>query len=464
MMVTTYCKGMKKLLLCISLAAFLGVGAQAANNASAPAKGRIVIEAENIKFVEVGGAKTDKDKPRILKEETEISTGMQRIDNFLSLHEHVGKATDALSGWFQREKFNILILFGGLLATFLVSVIFNWMFRTFFVKLLASRTDTEVDDMVCEAVQKPTTLLIFSIGIFLSSILLLQNLEREVFELIFRCFIALMAFSIVWGFYRLIAVFDFFLRKLSARTDNNLDDLLVNLIRKALKITVVVIAILFIGQSILGINITALLAGAGVIGLAVAFAAKDTIANFFGSVMIILDKPFAVGERIKVGGIDGIVENVGFRSTRIRSLDGHLYSMPNSKVADNVVENVSKRPFIKHAFSLTLVYDTPPEKLERAMQILHELLDSHEGFDMEERPPRIYFNAFNDWALNVSVTLWFQTIEWYASQQWLSDLNMEILRRFNGEGIEFAFPTSTTYLAGDPNRKLVIENTEASET
>jgi MscS family membrane protein len=264
-----------------------------------------------------------------------------------------------------------------------------------------------------------------------------------------------MATSVAWGTYRLIAVFNHLLTKLSQRTDNNLDDLIVNMIRKALKITIVVASVLFIGQSILGLNITTLLAGAGVCGLAIAFAAKDTIANFFGSLMIILDKPFKVGERIVFSGVNGVVEHVGLRSTRLRTLDGHLVTVPNSKLADAPIENVGARPYIKFVSNLTLVYDTPAVKVERAVEILHEILDAHDGRE-EDMPPRIYFNAFNDWSLNIMVIAWFHPGDWVMAQEWNHKTNLEILKRFNAEGIEFAFPTNTTYLAGDSKRALNI--------
>jgi MscS family membrane protein len=210
----------------------------------------------------------------------------------------------------------------------------------------------------------------------------------------------------------------------------------------------------------LGINITALLAGAGVAGLAVAFAAQDTIANFFGSIMIILDRPFRVGDRIKTSGIDGAVESVGFRSTRVRTLDGHLVTVPNKGLATEMITNISERPYIKQTFNLTIVYDTPPERVERAIRILHELLDGQPCMK-EDKPPLISFSSFNDWSLNILVIVWFVPADYAVFMEWCSVTNLEILRRFNAEGIEFAFPTNTTYIAGDSKRRLVFTNEES---
>ncbi|MCP3968610.1 MAG: mechanosensitive ion channel family protein [Lentisphaerae bacterium] len=381
------------------------------------------------------------------------------IDDISTLKRTLKKSYDSVIGWFIKHRTNILILFGGVVATLFAVYFFKRIFTRVIMARYAAKTKTKLDDHICSAIVKPASLFIFTLGFFLSSFNILRTLKGEFFEIILRCFVALLVASVVWAVYRMINVMDYAFREMTSKTENSMDDLLVDLIRKAMKITVAVVSVLFIGQSILGLNITALVAGAGVIGLAIAFAAKDTIANFFGSIMIILDKPFAIGERVLIDGIDGIVEKVGFRSTRIRSLKGHMFSVPNNKVADSVVENVTKRPYIKYPFDLTVTYDTSPVKMERALAILHEILDNHEAFN-EEMPARIYFTAFNDWALNINIILWFQTTAYFEAQQWKHDINMEILRRFNAEGIDFAFPTSTNYLVSDPDRelKLTAEN------
>jgi MscS family membrane protein len=124
-------------------------------------------------------------------------------------------------------------------------------------------------------------------------------------------------------------------------------------------------------------------------------------------------------------------------------------------VADAAVENISKRPYIKCTFNLGLTYDTPPEKVEQAIKILHEILDNHKGF-CKETPPVICFDSFKDWSLNINVVLSFKTADWAVSREWLQEHNLMILKRFNEAGIEFAFPTSTSYLAGSPSRPVSL--------
>jgi len=391
-----------------------------------------------------------------------VDTADFKVESLADLLERIEEWWSGIIKWFGDHQTDMLVLFAGLLLTFVVVTILGWLFDGVIIGYITKRTSSKWDDKICKAVKKPLTVLIFTAGAFISSLGLLNALQEGSFSIILRVFLAIMALSVTWGIYRLVEVFNNYLKNLALRSDNNLDDLLVDLIRKAIRTTIIFIAVIFIGQTILGLNITALIAGAGIVGLAVALAAKDTLANFFGSVMIMLDKPFSVGERVTIDSLTGAVESIGFRTTKIRSLTGHIYSMPNSKIADSVVENIAKRPYIKYAFDLTLVYDTSAVQMERAMEILHEILDKHEGFG-EELPPRIYFTSFNDWALNISIIVWFQSTDYFETQKWKNEINLEILRRFNAEGLDFAFPTSTNYLVGDESRELKITSVEEAK-
>jgi len=187
----------------------------------------------------------------------------------------------------------------------------------------------------------------------------------------------------------------------------------------------------------------------------VALAAQDTLKNFFGSIMIMLDKPFTIGQRIIVEGHDGVIEQIGFRSTRVRTLTGHLVTVPNDKMATSSVENIGQRPSIRRLTNITITYDTPPEKVEKAVSIIREILDNHEGMD-PEFPPRVYFNEFNDTSLNILMVYWYFPPDYWAYLDFSERINLEIMNQFEKEGIEFAFPTTTTFLAQDERRPLKI--------
>lgn len=253
--------------------------------------------------------------------------------------------------------------------------------------------------------------------------------------------------------YQAVEVVDFALHRWTERTATAMDRMVAPLVRKSLRILIVVLTLLQIATTLSDKPVTSLLAGLGVGGLAVALAAQETVKNFFGSLVIFADKPFEVGDRVVVDGFDGNVEDVGFRSTRLRTLEGHQVTLPNGELANKMIQNISRRPYIRRLVNLSLPYDTPPEKVRRALEILRELLTDHEGF-RPAFPPRVYFNEFASAALNVLVMYWYHPPDYFAYLDYAERLNLEILRRFNAEGIEFAFPTQTLFLAGDPKRPL----------
>lgn len=253
--------------------------------------------------------------------------------------------------------------------------------------------------------------------------------------------------------YCLVDVLDAALRRRSERSDSRLDDLLVTMTRKSLRATVVVLTIIQAVQILSDKPLTSIIAGLGVGSLAVALAGQDSIKNFFGSLIILADKPFELGQMITVEPHTGIVESVGMRSTRLRTLDGHLITFPNGELANRVITNISRRPYIRRVLNVTVPYDTPPEKVQRATDIIRELLNNHEGMD-SSRPPRVFFNDFNAASLNIMVIYWYHPPDFFQYQAFNERFNFELLRRFNAEGIEFAFPTQTVFLAPDPKRSL----------
>ena len=308
--------------------------------------------------------------------------------------------------------------------------------------------------VICACLGRPLTLIGLCVGLNLG--LACLNLTENLQEWANRSVWVLAAITVGYTLYRLVEILDHYLTNWAAKTPSKLDDMLVPLVRKSLRITIVIIVTMFIIEQVAGRDkITTLLAGLGVGGLAVALAAQDTIKNFFGSLMILLDKPFQIGERIMLGGHDGPVEEVGFRSTKIRTLDGHLVTVPNSTVVNEMVQNIGRRPFIKRVMNVTITYDTSKEKVERAIEILKDILDNHEGMN-PEFPPRVFFNEMNSDSLNLLVIYWYHPPEYWDFLAFSEKVNLAILDRFNAEGIDFAFPTQTLYLANDEKRQLAV--------
>jgi MscS family membrane protein len=189
-------------------------------------------------------------------------------------------------------------------------------------------------------------------------------------------------------------------------------------------------------------EIKSLLAGLSVGGLALGLAAQDTVANLFGAVAIFLDKPFHLGDRIKVEGVDGTVESIGLRSTCVRSLDGHHITIPNKLMGNAIITNITRRPTIKTEMNLGLTYETPAEKVKRATVILEEIFRANP----KTSDLIISFNKFGDSALNLFIVhVWNGTDakEHFAAMQ---ELNLQIKQRFDTEKIELAFPTQTIHV------------------
>jgi MscS family membrane protein len=227
------------------------------------------------------------------------------------------------------------------------------------------------------------------------------------------------------------------------------DEQLLPIIRKTLKAFVVVVATLVTAQN-MGVNITGLIASLGIGGLAVALAAQDTLANIFGAVAIFLDKPFRVGDRIQLDAVDGVVETIGLRSTRVRNLDGHLIAIPNKTVGNATITNVTCRPNIRTLMNLSVTYDTPASKVQRAVDILNEIYKAHPM----TQDVWISFNKFADAWLNIFVIHWWNGTDYKAYLAGMQELNLTIKQRFDAEKIDFAFPTQTLYVKQDSDWRL----------
>jgi MscS family membrane protein len=218
------------------------------------------------------------------------------------------------------------------------------------------------------------------------------------------------------------------------------------------------VALLFYGGQRLGIPMATLIAGAGVGGLAVALAAQDTLKNLFGSMMIVLDKPYRVGERIVTKGYDGVVEEIGLRSTKIRLLNGHQAAIPNEEMARIDIENIGRRPFIRRIQDIALAYDTPLDKVRRALVIVRSLLEDHEG-RQSNFPPRVYFNEFTRDSLNLRIIYWYHPPNYWDFLAHSEKLNMAMMQEFEAAGIKLAVPATKTYMVQGGEGPLKLDGT-----
>ena len=203
------------------------------------------------------------------------------------------------------------------------------------------------------------------------------------------------------------------------------------------------------GGKILGFPLSTLIASAGIGGLAVALSAQGLVKGLFGTVTILMDKPFRVGERVVVNGHDGFVEEIGLRSTKVRGiLDNNLVSIPNDLLAESEIENIGRRSHIRRTADIHIPLDTPFEKVERALAIVREVLEDHEGMD-PAFPPRVYFTDFNPESFNLRFDYWFTPPDLWKHHAFAERVNLKIFRSFEEEGIQFSLPQRISYWKTD---------------
>ena len=306
------------------------------------------------------------------------------------------------------------------------------------VRRIVGRTETRLDDIIVDMIEEPVVFALAAAGIWygLSYLTLPAAADRWIGNV----FQVLIVLSIGWLITRLLdSLYREYIVPLTEKTETDLDDQLLPVLRKGTKIIVWGLTIV-IALNNAGYDVGALLAGLGIGGLALAMAAKDTVSNIFGGFTIFTDRPFTIRDRVKIAGYDGTIQEIGIRSTRLQTLDGRTVTIPNSKFADSPVENVSSEPSRKVTLNLGLTYDTTPEKMAEATDVLRKIIADTP--DTEEKVIT-GFNAFGDFAMNILLIYYISKGGDIVGTQ--NSVNMEILRQFNAKGLEFAFPTQTLY-------------------
>jgi MscS family membrane protein len=237
---------------------------------------------------------------------------------------------------------------------------------------------------------------------------------------------------------------NFWRARLAQKADKSFNELLVPLVSKFAKGFVIIMAVLVTLDN-LNFNIRTLLAGVSISGIALGLAAQDTVGNLFGAAAVFLDKPFKIGDRIKLADIDGMVEEIGLRSTRIRNLDGHLITVPNKPMGNATITNITRRPTIKTVMNIGVTYDTSAEKVRHAITILEDVYRKHP----QTHDIVISFNQFADSSLNINVIHWWKELDFKKYMAGMQEMNLDIKKRFDEEKISFAFPARTLYLRQD---------------
>ena len=252
-----------------------------------------------------------------------------------------------------------------------------------------------------------------------------------------RLLVLIIAISFTWVLLRVIDFISIILRDRAELTESKMDDQLVPFIKDLLKIIVVLISVGIILGGILHFNIASILTGLGIGGLALALAAQDTLANLFGSLTIFLDRPFTVGDIVKVGEVTGKVETVGFRSTRLRTTEKTFVTIPNKKMTDSSVDNLTLRTHRRVSMILGLSYETSAEQLKEIVSDLQNYFDGRKEMTEENF---VRFDSFSDSALNIAVEYFLPQSEFAEFMRMKEEINFFILETIHKHGSNMAHP------------------------
>jgi len=305
------------------------------------------------------------------------------------------------------------------------------------------KTKTTVDQILVERCSGPIALVVN--GLVWMAALHLLSFTGMVLTVLTYLVRIVVSIGLIWFFYRLVEVADHFLKKWLAgkKRQDGMDEQLAKLAVQSLKVFVLVFGVLLAVQN-LGVNVFSLLAGLGIFGAALAFAAQDTLKNFFGSILIMIDRPFKVGDWVIVDGSEGTVEDIGFRSTRIRTFYNSLITVPNGEVAVKPVDNMGLRTYRRYKTTLSVTYDTPPEKIEAFCEGVKNIIKANPH--TRKNYFHVVANDFGASSIDIMLYMFFRVPDWSMELVQRHNTICEIIALAERLEVEFAFPTETLHI------------------
>ncbi len=345
------------------------------------------------------------------------------------------------------------IPFANLIAAFFVLSLFLLLRKFFtsivigFFKKLASYTKTRYDDEVISALMAPISFAIILIGFHLFFALIFKDTQT-----IKNILNTLIVYDIFWAIFAVIDSLKGVIYRTTRKFNPDLSKEIGNFILTLLKILAGGIGLGAMLQ-VWGINVTALVASLGLGGLAFALAAKDTAANLFGSFSLLIDKTVRIGEWIKVDGIEGTVEDIGIRTTKIRSFEKSLITVPNQIIANHPIENFSRRGARRIKISIGLTYDTNSIQMKNIVKEIKIMLQHHKDIAHEE-PLLVNFESFGDSSLSIFIYAFTATADWESYLQIREDIHLKIMKIVENNQASFAFPSQSIYIENFPQSKI----------
>ncbi len=334
----------------------------------------------------------------------------------------------------------------GFLVVFVLAILALSLVRyltTLYIRDMVKKESLDFKEKDHYKATLPFGLLAFSL-VCMGGVRVLE-LDLEAFEVLVRAFYILIALTSVWTAVKIVDLISMHFKKIAKDTHNKFDDVLVPMLSKTAKVLVVAFGTILVAHS-LTFDIGSILAGLGIGGVAVALAAKDTISNLFGSVTVIMDRPFLIGDYVILDkGLEGTVEEVGFRSTRLRTPHQSLVSLPNNVLANMAIDNYGMRGSRRFRIFLQMEYSTPIDKLEEFCERLRYMCKIHPLIDPNNA--QIYINDMTDKSVNILLNVFFRTTVGDVELEERHKLIVEILKLAKEIGVRFAFPSNTMIIS-----------------
>jgi len=316
------------------------------------------------------------------------------------------------------------------------------------IQSITKKTATPIDDIFFTCAKTPISwLMLLAIITVCIHILEPANTSWQWVKLSENAATIISIIITTWFLWRVISAMKQHFCNHSTLIENTaLNKQLVPFTARILKIILLISCVLMVVQN-MGYSVSALIASLGIGGIAVAMAARDTIANFFGSIMLLLDRPFQIGHWIKTSEFEGVVEDIGFRSTRIRTFSKTLVNVPNSLLANMVVDNIDAMPKRRVKMRISITYASGPQKMQQALDGIENIIQQHKGIDQEFF--LVNFDEFEDSGLSIFLYYFSHSAKWEDYLQVRQEVNLSIMHLLEELDIEFAFPSQSIYLEGE---------------
>ena len=314
---------------------------------------------------------------------------------------------------------------------------------------LTAKTKTDFDRKMVKSFEGPFRFLLGFLGIYIA--LRLLNLPENINVVILRIFRSIFIIAIARGFMNLFNKTSGILENLAKRFSVEVNDILIQFIAKGIRVIIIALTISIVVQE-WGYNVNSFVAGLGIGGLAFALAAQDTLANLFGGMVITLDKPFTLEDWIETPSVEGVVEEITFRSTRVRTFAQALVHVPNATIVKEPITNWSRMGKRRIMFTLGVMYSTPRGKLEGCTRLIEELLINHEEIDNEFIVVR--FNEFNNSSLDIFIYCFALTTQWGEFLRIQEDINFKTMDILEKEGVSVAIPSRSIYFENQIQKEV----------